>query len=100
MCVSTKKYDVFPLRIVLARLSLLIIFLISGLAVMRNAGFGYALVYALFAAGSLVHVLFFTCRNCDYYGKRCDTGFGIATAFLFKKGGGQNPNGCMCGRRP
>jgi len=43
----------------------------------------YVLVSLLFI---LVILRWAMCTNCYYYGKKCNTGWGILTAWLFKKG--------------
>ncbi len=48
-----------------------------------------ALIYALFIIIMLAIVLKkHPCSNCYYYGKRCNTGWGILSAYMFKRNSG------------
>jgi|GEM_PF-2382009 len=76
----------FPWSVVLFRGLLALTFTASSLKVMSGAGHAVFIVYITLMVFTFSAILFFACRHCDYYGKRCDLGISLLVSRLFRQG--------------
>ena len=81
-----KRYEDFPLWIVL--LSNLHSFLLYGLgfAIMLRVGLVFALLYLAYIIVLEIRLLRYHCVDCYYWGRNCGFGQGKLSALFFKKG--------------
>jgi hypothetical protein len=67
----------------------MLLFIITGAFVMYELSLWAMIGYLVFYAVSALIILALICRNCSYYGKRCDMALGLLAAFLMKEGPGR-----------
>jgi len=82
-----QKYEYFPWRIVIPRLSFLVIWFFSGSFLMWLWGVWSGVFFTFFAIFVFSAVFLLACRHCAYYGKRCDLGVSLFVTKILKKGG-------------
>ena len=81
-----ETYDEFPLSLVLICILTNISIYLVGAYVIAPTGIIFVALYLLYCVFMEIRVLIMSCRDCNYYGKRCAFGKGKICSLLFKKG--------------
>jgi hypothetical protein len=83
---KTMTLEKYPLRFIIVRNLLNIALFCTGAMLMSFVGNWLSVVYPAYCFCTIIWLLKFRCSYCYYYGKRCASGFGTASSYLFAKG--------------
>jgi hypothetical protein len=95
---NRKVYNRFPLRVIIIRQLILLLFLGSAFASLYFFS-PLALITYLGYTGILIGVILKTaCTRCDYYGSVCDLGASVIVTRLFKRKSDNGEFTCIAGK--
>lgn len=87
MVKESHKFDTFPVSRILPRLILGVAEAGISIYLVIDFKMNFGLAFSAYWIFSMLVLLpFIRCTKCYYYGKRCNTGWGLLAAFMFPKG--------------
>ncbi len=84
------NYEKYPLQQVVFRNILNILTILTGCIILNVVDTVFVILYLVYYLFFIIWSLYFRCKFCYYYGKRCASGFGLIVPFFFKKGSEYN----------